>query len=304
MATRTTPTPEQLVADLVLLLNLEPRGDNRFVGRRRKSGYGRVFGGQAIAQALGAAESTVAEDRQPHSLHAYFLRGGNEDYPIEYMVRRDFDGGSFSNRRVIASQDGVPILNLTASFQRREDGFEHQYAVMPDVPPPDELKSDRQLRREFAESAPENYRETLLQPWPIDIRQVEPRDWLDPKKREPRTHCWFRTVSPLPDDPRVHRAVLSYASDFQLLSTSALPHGVSWQRGDVKVASLDHAIWFHEPFRADQWLLYATESPWAGGARGFNRGQIFASDGRLVASVAQEGMIRPIKKGWSEAPPA
>jgi len=297
MATSISPTPEQLVADLVLLLNLEPRGDNRFIGRRRKSGYGRVFGGPAIAQALGAAESTVAEDRQPHSLHAYFLRGGSEDYPIEYMVRRDFDGGSFSNRRVIASQDGVPILNLTASFQRREDGFEHQYAVMPDVPSPEELKSDQQLRREFAEFAPEAYRETLLRPWPIDIRQVEPRDWLDPKKREPLAHCWFRTVAPLPDDPRVHRAVLSYASDFQLLSTSALPHGVSWQRGDVKVASLDHAIWFHEPFRADQWLLYATESPWAGGARGFNRGQIFASDGRLVASVAQEGMIRPLREG-------
>ena len=296
MATSVSPTPEQLVADLVLLLNLEQRDDNRFIGRRKKDGIGRVFGGQAIAQALGAAESTIAEDRQPHSLHAYFLRGGKEDQPIEYMVRRDFDGGNFSNRRVIASQDGVPILNLTASFQRREDGYEHQFAVMPDVPPPNELVSDLQLRREFAEHAPDGFRQQLLQPWPIDIRQVEPRDWLHPKKREPLAHCWFRTVSPLPDDPRVHRAVLSYASDFQLLSTSALPHGVSWQRGDLKVASLDHAIWFHEPFRADQWLLYVTDSPWAGGARGFNRGQIFASDGRLVASVAQEGLIRPLRK--------
>ncbi len=296
MATTAHPTPEQLVAELVLLLNLEPRGDNRFVGRRKNGGIGRVFGGQAIAQALGAAELTVEEDRQPHSLHAYFLRGGSEDSATDYMVRRDFDGGSFSNRRVIASQEGAPILNLTASFQRRQDGYEHQFARMPQVPPPDHLKSDQQLRREFAEHAPAAFAEQLLQPWPIDIRPVEPRDWLNPKKRDPLAHCWFRTVACLPDDPRVHRAVLSYASDFQLLSTSALPHGVSWQRGDVKVASLDHAIWFHEPFRADEWLLYVTESPWAGGARGFNRGQIFASDGRLVASVAQEGMIRPVRK--------
>lgn len=295
MATSITPTPEQLVADLVLLLNLEPRGENRFIGRRRDSGYGRVFGGQAVAQALGAAESTVDEDRHPHSLHAYFLRGGDDDHPIEYMVRRDFDGGSFSSRRVVASQQGIPILTLSASFQRRQDGFEHQFAAMPDVPPPTDLISDQQSRREYADKAPESFRKTLLQPWPIDIRRVEPRDWLNPKKRDPLSHCWFKTVAPLPDDPRVHRAVLSYASDFQLLSTSALPHGVSWQRGDVKIASLDHAIWFHEPFRADQWLLYVTDSPWAGGARGFNRGQIFSSDGRLVASVAQEGVIRPIK---------
>jgi len=296
MATSVHPTPEQLVAELVLLLDLEPRGDDRFVGRRKRDGIGRVFGGQAIAQALGAAESTVADDRHPHSLHAYFLRGGTEEAPIEYQVRRDFDGGSFSNRRVIASQGGVPILNLTASFQRPQDGFEHQFAVMPHVPPPEELKSDLQLRREFAEHAPAGFRELLLQPWPIDIRPVETRDWLNPPKRDPLAHCWFRTVAPLPDDPRVHRAVLSYASDFQLLSTSALPHAVSWQRGDIKVASLDHAIWFHEPFRADQWLLYVTDSPWAGGARGFNRGQIFTSDGRLVASVAQEGMLRPIRR--------
>lgn len=297
MATSTSPTPERLVADLVLLLNLAPHGENRFVGRRKLGGIGRVFGGQAIAQALGAAELTVDEDRQPHSLHAYFLRGGSEDSPTEYVVRRDFDGGSFSNRRVIASQNGVPILNLTASFQRPQDGYEHQFAKMPQVPPPDDLKSDQQLRSEFAEHAPETFRQQLLQPWPIDLRPVEPRDWLNPVKRDPLSHCWFRTVAPLPDDPRVHRAVLSYASDFQLLSTSALPHAVSWQRGDLKVASLDHAIWFHEPFRADQWLLYVTESPWAGGARGFNRGQIFSSDGRLVASVAQEGMIRPVKRG-------
>ena len=167
---------------------------------------------------------------------------------------------------------------------------------MPGVPPPEELKSDAQLRREIADLVPDSYRSRLLQPWPIDLRPVEPRDWLSPDPREPRAHCWFRTVASLPDDPRVHRAVLAYASDFQLLSTSAMPHGVSFYRGDIKAASLDHAIWFHEPFRADEWLLYVTESPWAGGARGFNRGQIFSSDGRLVASTSQEGMIRLAKR--------
>ncbi len=295
MATSSTPTPEQLVADLVLLLDLEPRSSDRFVGRRKKEGIGRVFGGQAIAQSLGAAERTVEDDRHCHSLHAYFLRGGSEEMPIDYQVRRDFDGRSFSNRRVIASQEGRPILNLTASFQVPQKGLEHQYPAMPDVPLPGELKSDAQLRKEAAEHAPDAYRKMLLRPWPIDFRPVEPRDWAEPEEQAPLAHCWFRTVANLPDDPRVHRAVLAYASDFQLLSTSAMPHKLSWYRGDIKAASLDHAVWFHEPFRADEWLLYVTDSPWAGGARGFTRGSIFSGDGRLVASTAQEGMIRPMR---------
>jgi len=293
MAVPPAPTPEQLVADLVLLLDLEPRGGDRFIGRRHKEGTGRVFGGQAIAQALGAARRTVADDRPVHSLHAYFLRGGSDASPIEFRVKRDLDGRSFSNRRVVASQDGEPILNLIASFQKRQDGPEHQYPTMPDVPPPEELEPDAVVRARIAEQVPEGpKRRFFLRPRPIDFRSVEPRDWLDPQRREPCAHCWFRTVAPLPDEPRVHGAVLAYASDFQLLATALQPHGLSYPRGDVKGASLDHAIWFHGEFRADDWLLYATDSPWSGRARGFGRGQIFTRDGRLVASVAQEGMLR------------
>jgi acyl-CoA thioesterase-2 len=287
------PTPEQLVAELTLLLDLEPRGGDRYVGRKLREGSGRVFGGQAIAQALGAARRTVAADRPVHSLHAYFLRGGSDELPIDFRVKRDLDGRSFSNRRVVASQNGEPILNLIASFQKRQEGPHHQYPRMPDVPPPEDLEPDASVRARIAEQVPEGpMRRFFLRPRPIDFRSVEPRDWLDPQKREPCAHCWFRTVAPLPDDPKVHGAILAYASDFQLLATALQPHGLSYPRGDVKGASLDHAIWFHGEFRADDWLLYSTDSPWSGRARGFGRGQIFTRDGRLVASVAQEGMLR------------
>ena len=292
-AMASAPTPEQLVADLVLLLDLEPRGGDRFVGRRHPEGTGRVFGGQAIAQALGAARRTVPDDRPVHSLHAYFLRGGSDELAIEFRVKRDLDGRSFSNRRVVASQNGEPILNLTASFQKRQEGPHHQYPAMPSMPPPEDLESDATIRARIAEQVPDGpMRRLFLRSRPIDFRSVEPRDWLDPQKREPVAHCWFRTVAPLPDTPRIHGAVLAYASDFQLLATALQPHGLSYPKGDVKGASLDHAIWFHGEFRADQWLLYATDSPWSGRARGFGRGQIFTRDGRLVASVAQEGMFR------------
>jgi acyl-CoA thioesterase II len=287
------PTPEQLVAELVLLLDVEARGNDRFLGRKVRDGSGRVFGGQAVAQALVAAQRTVAEDRPVHSLHAYFLRGGSDELPIELRVKRDLDGRSFSNRRVVASQEGQAILNLTASFQKQQDGPAHQHPAMPLVPPPEELAPDAAIRQRVAEQLPEGpMRRLMLRPRPIDFRAVEPRDWLDPKKREPRAHCWFRTLAPLPDDRPIHHAVLAYASDFQLLSTALQPHGLSYQRGDVKGASLDHALWFHGDFRSDDWLLYATDSPWSGRARGFGRGQIFTRDGRLVASVAQEGMLR------------
>ncbi|MEO6153992.1 MAG: acyl-CoA thioesterase II [Croceibacterium sp.] len=287
------PTPEQLVAELVLLLDIEPRGNDRFIGRKLRDGSGRVFGGQAIAQALAAARRTVADDRPVHSLHAYFLRGGSDALPIDLRVKRDLDGRSFSNRRVVASQNGEPILNLIASFQKRQDGPHHQFPTMPEVPPPEDLESDKVIRERIAEQLPEGpLRHFFLRPRPIDFRSVEPREWLDPEPRAPCAHAWFRTVAPLPDDPRVHGAVLAYASDFQLLATALQPHGLSYPRGDVKGASLDHAIWFHGDFRADDWLLYATDSPWSGRARGFGRGQIFTRDGTLVASVAQEGMLR------------
>lgn len=287
------PTPEQLVADLMLLLDLEARGADRFVGRRREDGTGRVFGGQAIAQALGAARRTVDAGRAVHSLHAYFLRPGSDDLPIEYRVKRDLDGRSFSNRRVVASQNGEPILNLVASFQRPAEGRSHQHRDAPQVAPPEELQSDAEVYRKLAESLPEGQqRRFLMRPRPIEFRSVEGRSWLDPEAREPVSHVWFRTVGHLPPEPAVHREVLAYITDYQVLATAMLPHGHSMLGGEVKTASLDHAIWFHDDFVADDWLLYVTDSPWSGAARGFGRGQIFTRDGRLVASVAQEGMMR------------
>ncbi len=293
MAAQSVQTPEQLVADLVLLLDLEPKGGDRFIGRRRPDGTGRVFGGQAIAQALGAARRTVDDDREAHSLHAYFLRPGNDDLPIEYRVKRDLDGRSFSNRRVVASQEGKPILNLTVSFQIPVDGPSHTSPQMPEVPGPEDLVPDSEVQRQIAKSLPEGpLRQLAERPSPIDFRSVEPRDWWNPEKREPISHVWFRTVAHLPAEPAVHRAVLAYISDFQLLATAMQPHGKAILDPRVKSASLDHAIWFHEAFRTDDWMLYVTDSPWTGHARGFGRGQIFTRDGRLVASVAQEGMLR------------
>ncbi|MDF8332493.1 acyl-CoA thioesterase [Novosphingobium cyanobacteriorum] len=286
-------TPEQLVASLIRLLDVQPQGDDSFLGRRKPGGVGRIFGGQVIAQALASAEHTVPDDRPVHSLHAYFLRGGNEDFPIDFKVERDLDGGSFSNRRVVASQQGKPILNLVASFHRREPGCHHT-SSLPDVPLPDTLVPESQLRQQYSEGFTEKARRVLLQPRPIELRPVEPRLWMRAGPQEPISNTWFRCVAPLPDDEKIHREVLAYASDMTLLSTSALPHGLSWMNGNAMAASLDHAIWFHDDFRADEWLLYACDSPWAGNARGFNRGRIFTRDGRLVAETAQEGLIRPI----------
>lgn len=285
-------TPEQLVASLTELLDVEQLDTDLYRGARVPGGKGRAFGGQVIAQALQAAQRSTDESKTAHSLHAYFMRAGDDEYPIIYRVVRDFDGKSFATRRVIAQQNGQPILNMAASFQVPEDGLAHQVA-MPDVPPPEGLKSDAELRLEIADRVPEQF-----QRWfrdrrsPIDIRPVYGRSWFNPVKREARNDNWFRAVAPLGDDPALHRAVLAYASDMALLGTAALPHGVNWLTSNLQTASLDHAIWLHEDFRADEWLLYATDSPWAGHARGFNRGQIFTRDGRLVASVAQEGLMR------------
>jgi len=293
------PSPEQLVAGLVKLLTVETGEDMRFTGRPQKGGVGRVFGGQVIAQALQAAQLTVGGDKQAHSLHAYFLRGGTEELDTSYQVSRDLDGRSFANRRVVASQaneDGTstPILNLTASFQLPEPGLEHDDYAMPDVPPPEALRCDMELRREHADKAGITgmARDIMLRPRAIEMRTSGKLHWMNDAPREPRAHSWFKAAAPLPDDPALHRAVIAYASDFTLLGTSALPHGLSWMRGELVGASLDHAIWFHRPARADEWLLYATDSPWSGGGRGFNRGRIFNRAGQLVASVAQEGMIR------------
>ena len=289
-----TATPEQLVTALIRLLDVTPTGDDHFAGRRKPGGVGRVFGGQVIAQALAAAERTVADDRPVHSLHAYFLRGGSEDHEIDFRIDRDLDGGSFSNRRVTASQQGRPILTLSASFQRSEQGVQHS-DTMPEVRPPDTVPSEAELREQYASSVPAHVRQMMLIPRPIEMRHLEPRHWMGAEPSAPVSNTWFRAAAPLPNDPKLHRAVLAYATDMTLLGTCALPHGLSWTLGNLMGVSLDHAIWFHDPdVRADEWLLYACDSPWADRARGFNRGKIFAQDGRLVAEVAQEGLIRKI----------
>lgn len=284
-------SPEALVDQLTTLLDVEELDTDLYRGPRQPGGVGRVFGGQVIAQALQAAQRSTDGGRVAHSLHAYFMRPGDEDYPILYRVVRDFDGRSFANRRVIAMQKGKPILNMTASFQTPAEGLHHQ-AAMPAVPDPETLRSEADLRHEIQEQVPEKFRRFFLRARPIEIRPVAPRNWFRPAPQAPALQSWFRVVAPLPDDPALHRAMLAYASDMMLLSTCMLPHGVSWMTGEVQTASLDHAIWLHEPFRFDEWLLYATDSPWSGHARGFNRGHIYSRDGRLVASVAQEGLIR------------
>lgn len=294
-------TPAALVDRLVRLLTLTRQSGDLFIGSPQPGGVGRVYGGQVIAQALQAAQADVTDGKVAHSLHAYFLRGGEEGPDIDYAVARDFDGRSFANRRVIASQDGRPILNLTASFQKPETGLDHQAAQMPDVTAPEDLPSSQELRRAIVEKAGDKVlpavRAMAMRPSPIEMRPVDPLHWMTTKPRDPNTASWFRTVAPLPDDANLHRAVIAYASDYTLLGTSVLPHGLSWMRGEITSASLDHALWFHRPARADEWLLYTTDSPWSGSGRGYNRGQIFNRAGELVASVTQEGMIRRRAKG-------
>lgn len=288
----TPPAPETLVAGLVTLLDVEELDTDLYRGPRNPGGKGRVFGGQVIAQALQAAQRSTG-GKAAHSLHAYFMRAGDESVPIIYRVVRDFEGKSFATRRVVAMQRGQPILNLAASFQVAEEGFHHQDALPADIPQPEDLKSESELRREQAHEIPEQFRTLFLRrASPIDIRPLYPRSWFTPTRREPINYSWFRCVAALPDDPALHRAVLAYASDMALMATSMMPHSVNWMTPGMQSASLDHAVWLHEPVKADAWLLYATDSPWAGHGRGMNRGSIFTRDGRLVASVAQEGLIR------------
>ncbi|QFT77223.1 acyl-CoA thioesterase II [Erythrobacter sp. THAF29] len=296
-----TPSPQRLVEGLLRLLTVEKRAADIYAGPPQKGGIGRVFGGQVLAQALQAAQASVTDGKTAHSLHAYFLRGGKEGLPIEYRIERDFDGRSFANRRVVAAQENedgtaTPILNLTASFQVQEDGLGHDDAPVPEVADPETLQSDMEMRHQMADKMgdklSEVQRKLMLRPRPIEMRTLDKLHWMNNEPREPRAHSWFKTAAPLPDDPALHRAIITYASDYTLLGTSALPHGLSWMRGELVGASLDHAIWFHREARADEWLLYATDSPWSGSGRGFNRGRIFNRAGELVASVAQEGMMR------------
>jgi acyl-CoA thioesterase II len=282
----------QLVADLIKLLDVETLDTDLYRGRRKPDGVGRVFGGEVIAQALAAAQRSTDPDRIAHSLHAYFMRPGSEDHPTIYRVERDHDGGSFSTRRVIAIQQGKPILNMAASFQKLQPGLAHQDA-MPDVPPPESLKPESEMRSLYADKIPERFRTNFLRPRPFEYRPVNARDWIGGEKRVPAVqHIWFRLVSPINDDPALHRSMVAYASDSYLLGTSALPHGVTWMTPGFQSASLDHALWLHDDFRADDWMLYSCDSPWTGRSRGFNRGSIYTRDGRLVVSAAQEGLVR------------
>ncbi len=284
----------EVLENLVNLLRLEQLEDNLFRGPSNDILCRRVFGGQVLGQALTAATRTVT-DRVVHSLHAYFLRAGDPEIPIVYDVDRSRDGRSFTNRRVVAIQHGRPILNMAASFQVREDGMTHQDA-MPDVPPPERLEN-MFLDLEQCEKLPEKVRRLLDHQRPFDFRPVEPVDVLHPMKRTPHQAIWFRTIDRLGDDDDLHRSVLAYVSDYNLLPTASLPHGISFLQGNLQMASLDHAMWFHRSVRVDDWLLYVIDSPSASGARGFTRGSIFSADGSLVASTAQEGLIRI----WPEA---
>jgi acyl-CoA thioesterase II len=279
------------VNELIELLQLERLEDNLFRGQSRDIGTRYVFGGQVLGQALAAAQQTVDSSREAHSLHAYFLRAGDIDAPIVYSVEHARDGGSFSARRVVAIQHGQPILNGAISFQTPEKGVEHQ-SSMPEVPAPEDLEPMHRLPPKELARLPVKLQRWLGIDGPFEFRQVWPRDELHPAKRPPIQHIWFRLTSPINDSPILHRALLAYASDFHLIGTATLPHGISYLTHNIQMASLDHALWFHRPFRVDDWLLYSFDSPTAQGARGLARGQIFSRDGRLVASTAQEGLIR------------
>jgi acyl-CoA thioesterase II len=276
--------------DLLDHLTLEPLEEDRFRGESRSLGGKSVFGGQVLAQALLAANATV-QGRQAHSLHAYFLLAGDPQAPIVYEVERIRDGRSFTTRRVVAVQHGRRIFNMAVSFQVAEDGLDH-HLPMPDVPGPEGLLSGPELYQQITDRLPAERREALIAERPIELRPIQPRDLLHPERRPPQRQVWFRATGTLPDDPVLHQAMLAYASDFTLLGTALYPHGISFFNSGVQALSLDHAMWFHRPFRMDEWLLYAMDSPSASAGRGLGRGSIFTRDGRLIASVAQEGVIR------------
>lgn len=280
-----------VLEELLALLALEPIEQGIFRGQSQDLGLGFVFGGQVMGQALSAARQTVGEVRDVHSLHCYFLRPGDVSQPIVYLVEHIRDGRTVSTRRVEAVQHGKPIFYLTASFQEEEAGMEHQDA-MPQVPGPEGLKSELEWAQELRAHIPLSLQEKLLADKPIEMRPVSFINPLSASPCPPHRFVWFRANGELPDDPAIHRYLLAYASDFQFLPTALQPHGVAFFARDLQVATIDHAMWFHRPFRFDDWLLYAVESPTASGGRGMVRGQFFTRDGTLVASTMQEGVIR------------
>ncbi len=281
----------KVLDDLLNLLTLETIEDGLYRGQSQDLGFGAVFGGQVIGQALSAAKETLPPERVSHSFHSYFLRPGDAKKPIVYDVENIRDGKSFSARRVQAIQYGKPIFYMTASFQQQEQGFEHQ-DVMPQVPGPEGLVSDLDIYREHEELIPAPLRNKFICEKPIEMRFVTPYNPFKPEKDEPKRYVWLKANGNMPADTRVHKYLLAYASDFNFLPTALQPHGVSFAQPNMQVATIDHAMWFHRDFRMDDWGLYAIDSPSASGQRGLVRGQIYTRDGVLVASTIQEGVMR------------
>jgi len=278
------------VEELINLLDLEKIDENIYRGQNYQAPWGRVFGGQVMAQAAHAARRTVPEDRHLHSLHGYFILGGDISVPIIFQVDQIRDGRSFTTRRVVAIQKGRAIFNLSASFQIEEEGFEHQIS-MPNVPSPDALISDREWASQYKKELPDLFKR-YQQIHPVEFRPVERFDPLNIRNQQPFRHIWLRANGPLPKDKQIQKEVLAYASDYNLMGTSLLPHRSNFDRKFIQMASLDHAMWFYHDFDLSDWLLYAMDSPAASNSRGLNRGNFFNQDGKLVASCVQEGLIR------------
>ncbi|MCG6856545.1 MAG: acyl-CoA thioesterase II [Salaquimonas sp.] len=287
------------VASLVEILDLEKLEEDLFRGVSPKVGWQRVFGGQVIGQALVAASRTVVSKRHVHSLHCYFMRPGDPEVPIIYQVDRIRDGGSFTTRRVVALQHGKAIFSMSASFQVHEPGLEH-FIAMPKVTPPESLPSEKELAEKYIDHAPENVRHYWQRARPIELRPTDLTHFISSRKLDPIQNIWFRATGDLPDDPAIQACVLAYASDMTLLDTSLYAHGRAVFDPQLQVASLDHAIWFHRPVHMEDWHLYTQDSPNTSGGRGFTRGSIYARDGALVASVAQEGLIR-VRRAQAES---
>ncbi len=281
----------QVLDKLLSLLKLETIEQGLYRGQSQDLGFKSVFGGQVMGQALSAAKETIDEERKVHSFHSYFLRPGDAEKPIVYEVENIRDGKSFSTRRVSAIQYGKQIFHMTASFQVEEEGFEHQ-DLMPDVPGPEQLVSDLDFYQQHAELIPEKLRSKFICEKPIEMRPVDFQNPFQPQVSEPLRYVWFKANGSMPDDLRIHKYLLAYASDFNFLPTALQPHGKSFMAPNMQVATIDHAMWYHRDFRFDDWLLYAVESPAASGGRGLVKGQFFNRQGQLVASSIQEGVIR------------
>ncbi len=283
---------KDIVQDLLKHLTLERLEENLFRGESQDIGSPHVYGGQVLAQGLFAASQTV-EGRDVHSLHAYFLRPGDKKKPVVYEVDRIRDGKGYTTRRIVAIQSGKPIFNMSASFKIKEEGLEHQFE-MPEVPGPEGLPNLTELGRQALAEIPDKLSRFLEWQRPIEFRPVQPTHLLHPEPAPPVRDIWIRAAGVLPDDPAMHKVLLAYASDYSLLATALLPHGLTFSQSVIRAASLDHAMWFHRDFRLDDWLLYSMDSPSMSHGRGFSRGNLFTREGKLVASVAQEGMIRQV----------